>query len=61
MASPAQNVPSRYYHCNLPVWQNDKDREELMAGFRNLPPGCSLLDCEQNQVVSARRWSLQGF
>jgi signal transduction histidine kinase len=61
MASPAQNVPSRYYHCNLPAWQNDKDREELMAGFRDLPAGCSLLDCEQNQVISPGAHGFRAF
>lgn len=61
MAAPAQNAPSRYYHRNLPEWQNDKDRDELMASFRDLPSGCSLLDCEHNQVVSPGSRGFRAF
>ena len=52
MAAPRQNSSNRYFHRNLPEWQNDKDRDELMAGLRDMPAGCSLLDCELNRVVS---------
>jgi signal transduction histidine kinase len=51
MAAPRQNASARYFHRNLPEWQNDKDRDELMAGLRDMPTGCSLLDCELNRVV----------
>lgn len=52
MAAPRQNASARYFHCNLPEWQSDKDREELMAGLRDLSAGCSVFDCELNRVVS---------
>ena len=61
MLSNTQNAPSRYYHNKLPEWQNDKDRDELMAGFRQLPAGCSLLDCELNQVVSVGARDFRAF
>jgi signal transduction histidine kinase len=61
MAAPAQNMPSRHYQRNLPDWQNDKDRDELMASFRQLPAGCSLLDCELNQAVSPGMRSFSPF
>jgi signal transduction histidine kinase len=51
MAAPSKNTASRYYHLDLPDWINDKHRDELMAGFQQLPPGCSIFDCELNQVV----------
>ncbi|MBL0925062.1 MAG: hypothetical protein IBJ12_11430 [Sphingomonadaceae bacterium] len=51
MAAPLQNASGRYFHHHLADWQKDKDRDELMAGLRNMPPGCSLLDCELNQVI----------
>lgn len=52
MAAPLQNAKGRYFHAKLPEWQTDKDRDELMAGLSELPAGCSLLDCELNQVVT---------
>jgi signal transduction histidine kinase len=61
MAAPAQKASSRYYHRNLPEWQNDKDRDELMAGFRALPAGCSLLDCELHQVIDPSARSFRAF
>jgi signal transduction histidine kinase len=61
MAAPAQRAPSRYCHRNLAEWHNDKDREELMAGFLQLPAGCSLLDCELNQVMSPGAHSFRAF
>jgi signal transduction histidine kinase len=61
MASQAQRAPSRYCHRNLAEWQNDKDRDELMAGFLQLPAGCSLLDCELNQVVPPGARSFRPF
>jgi signal transduction histidine kinase len=52
MAAPRQNASGRYFQRHLPEWQTDKDRDELMAGLREMPAGCSLLDCELNQVVT---------
>jgi signal transduction histidine kinase len=52
MNAPAQNAASRYFHRNIAEWMAEKDRIELMAGFRALPAGCSLFDCELSQVVS---------
>jgi signal transduction histidine kinase len=52
MAAPQQNASGRYFHRRLPEWQADKDRDELMAGLGKMPTGCSLLDCELNQVVA---------
>jgi signal transduction histidine kinase len=61
MAAPRQNASARYFHRNLPEWQNDKDRDELMAGLRGMPTGCSLLDCELNRVVSPGTRSFRPF
>jgi signal transduction histidine kinase len=52
MAAPTKDASSRYYHQNLAAWVNDNHRAELMAGFRQLPAGCSIFDCELNQVIS---------
>jgi signal transduction histidine kinase len=61
MVAPTKNASSRYYHQNLPDWMNDKYRDELLAGFRRLPAGCSIFDCELNQVVSPGARSSRPF
>ncbi len=52
MAAPVKNSASRYYHKGLEIWLNGQQREELMTAFALLPAGCSLIDCERNQVIS---------
>jgi signal transduction histidine kinase len=61
MAAPRQNAPARYFHHHLPEWQNDKDRDELMAGLRQMPLGCSLLDCELSRVVAPGARAFRAF
>ncbi len=50
--APAQNAANQYYHCNLPIWQRDQDREELVDTLRNMPVGYSLFDIEYNRIIS---------
>lgn len=51
MAAPAKNASSRYFHKNLEVSDLAKDQEGVLAAFRTLPEGCSIFDCELNQIV----------
>lgn len=51
VCAPTRNASHQYYHCNLPIWQREQDRDELVTGLRNLPLGSGLFDIEHNQVV----------
>jgi signal transduction histidine kinase len=61
MNAPAQNATSRYFHRNIPEWMAEQERKELMAGFRALPAGCSLFDCELSQVVTPGARTFRAF
>lgn len=52
VCAPARTGAHRYYQHNLPIWQKEQDRDEIVAGFRHLSLGCSLFDIENNAVVS---------
>jgi signal transduction histidine kinase len=52
MAPARMNSASRYYHHDLPDWLNDAQREELMLSFGQIPEGCSIFDCDQNEIIS---------
>ncbi len=53
MAAPAKNATNRYFHKNLQALDLANDQESLLAAFKTLPAGCSIFDCELNQIVSA--------
>ena len=61
MTNPARKVTSRYYHHNLPEWQKDGDRQEIITAFRDIPAGCSLFDCELSQIVPAGSRTFRSF
>jgi signal transduction histidine kinase len=61
MAVPVRNAASRYYHKDLEVWLNDAERKELMAAFAQLPPGCSLIDCDRNRAIPPGGRSFRPF
>jgi signal transduction histidine kinase len=51
MQTPAKHTTTEYYHCNVPIWQRDQDRSELVAALRELPAACLLFDTEHNRIV----------
>jgi signal transduction histidine kinase len=52
MNAPTKNAAGRYFQQNLEAWQSKQDQESLIAAFRALPKGCSLFDCELNQIMT---------
>lgn len=52
MQAPAKYSANQYYHHNLPIWEREQDREELVAALRLLPASGLLFDIEMNRIVS---------
>ena len=61
ICAPARSVAYQYYHHNLPIWQREQDRDEIVAGLRELPLSCIIFDIEHNEVVSPQTGSTRPF
>lgn len=59
--APTRGGPHQYYDRNLPIWQREQDRDEIVTGLLHLPPISCLFDIEHNQIILPHSGNVRPF